>query len=549
MLFREKGIYYEIAVVLLLVLFLGSTSLIYPFGRDQGEYAYIASAWLQGKVIYKEVFNVKPPLTHLLHALALKLFGHSMVAIRLFDLLWQCTTAVVILLISNLFYNKNRIGVLSAVLYGFYYYSVNYWHIAQTDGFITLPISLSVLMFFIAREKNKPFLWIISGMFLGISVLFKYPVGILLVFLLLIMLFSPKKPIKLEYINILYLSAGFILPVLIFILSLFANNALHDFLYIQFNFITKYSIGNGSDASNLALMINNLIGNFIKAVWTGNLIFACAPIIILCEIFYLSRKKESINSFLIVFWWIAAVIHLVVQNKYYLYHRLPLYAPLSIITSHLIYVGYIKARKYASAQLLKTLFVSILLFLFYVKDYNSGGHESYYNRYKALCDILLRHRNFRSLYMDRQLNFGARTPDFSLRANLEAAEYIKKDSTSNDTIYVWGFEPLIYFLSERNCSSRFIYNFPLYGNFSWKEQFRKEFIKEIKANKPKFILVVRGDSIPWVTGTKDSSMAAFSKFSEFYNFTKKEYELSTFIQNFIILRRKATESPMVRHFQ
>jgi hypothetical protein len=145
--------------------------------------------------------------------------------------------------------------------------------------------------------------------------------------------------------------------------------------------------------------------------------------------------------------------------------------------------------------------------------------------------------------MDRQLNFGARTPDFSLRANLEVAEYIKKDSTSNDTIYVWGFEPLIYFLSERNCSSRFIYNFPLYGNFSWKEEFRKEFIKEIKANKPKFILVVRGDSIPWVTGTMDSSMAAFYKFSEFYNFTKKEYKYSTFIQNFIILRRKPLKVP------
>jgi 4-amino-4-deoxy-L-arabinose transferase-like glycosyltransferase len=267
MLFREKGIYYEIAVVLLLVLFLGSTSLIYPFGRDQGEYAYIASAWLQGKVIYKEVFNVKPPLTHLLHVLALKLFGHSMVAIRLFDLLWQCATAVVILLISNLLYNKNRIGVLSAALYGFYYYSVNYWHIAQTDGFITLPLSLSVLMFLIAREKNKPFLWISSGMFLGISVLLKYPIGILLVFLLLIMLFSQKKPIKLEYINILYLSAGFILPVFIFILSLFANNALHGFLYIQLNFIKKYNIGNRSDTSNLVLMINNLIGNYIRALY------------------------------------------------------------------------------------------------------------------------------------------------------------------------------------------------------------------------------------------------------------------------------------------
>ena len=157
----------EIAAVVLVVLFLGSSDLIYPFGKDQGEFAYIASAYLKGETVYKEVFNTKPPLTHMLNALALKMFGHSMLSIRLFDLLWQCATAVVILLITNLFYERRYIGVLSALLYSFYYFGVDYWHSAQTDGFINLPVALSLLTFLLAKEKKKSLLWILSGILLA----------------------------------------------------------------------------------------------------------------------------------------------------------------------------------------------------------------------------------------------------------------------------------------------------------------------------------------------------------------------------------------------
>lgn len=69
-----------LALTLVLVLLLGSPSLTYPFGRDQGEYAVLAIEEMAGRVIYRDVFNVKPPMTHWLHALALLVFGRSMLA-------------------------------------------------------------------------------------------------------------------------------------------------------------------------------------------------------------------------------------------------------------------------------------------------------------------------------------------------------------------------------------------------------------------------------------------------------------------------------------
>ena len=64
---RRAGLL-RLALVLLIVLLIGAPSLIYPFGRDQGEYATIAELALRGRVIYRDVFNLSLihicPLAH-----------------------------------------------------------------------------------------------------------------------------------------------------------------------------------------------------------------------------------------------------------------------------------------------------------------------------------------------------------------------------------------------------------------------------------------------------------------------------------------------------
>src|SRR5262245_50224639 len=77
----------NVAAVVAVCLFLGMPSLLFPFGRDQAEYACTADAALHGKVIYRDVFCVKPPLTPAVHGLALLAFGRSMASIRILDLL------------------------------------------------------------------------------------------------------------------------------------------------------------------------------------------------------------------------------------------------------------------------------------------------------------------------------------------------------------------------------------------------------------------------------------------------------------------------------
>ena len=93
------------------------------------------------------VFPKKPPFTPALHALALVLFGHSMLAIRILDLLWQTATALAIHAVARRLSRGRLVSLLAVFLYLLTYYSFRFADIAQTDGFLNLPTALAVLAF------------------------------------------------------------------------------------------------------------------------------------------------------------------------------------------------------------------------------------------------------------------------------------------------------------------------------------------------------------------------------------------------------------------
>lgn len=67
---------------------LGLPSLLYPFGRDQGLYFYVAREWvLRGSVPYRDVLDHKTPGIYMLHALSILVFGANQWGIRVLDLI------------------------------------------------------------------------------------------------------------------------------------------------------------------------------------------------------------------------------------------------------------------------------------------------------------------------------------------------------------------------------------------------------------------------------------------------------------------------------
>ena len=66
---------------------LGLPTLLYPFGRDQGLYYYVAREWVtRGSIPYKEVLDHKTPGIYVIHALSILLFGQHQWSIRLLEI-------------------------------------------------------------------------------------------------------------------------------------------------------------------------------------------------------------------------------------------------------------------------------------------------------------------------------------------------------------------------------------------------------------------------------------------------------------------------------
>lgn len=498
-----------------LLIIIGGVSLLYPFGRDQGEYATIALENSRGKAVYRDIFNVKPPLTHLTHRLALAIFGQSMLAIRLFDLIWQGTTVFLIIILSDRIIKKPYIGFLAAFLYLTWYYSLGYWYTAQTDGFLTLLLLISLLAFISYQNKEKVWLVFVTGFAIGMAVMFKYSIGILIIFLLIMIFFRYRTK---GYKAAFFLIIGFTAPIIISIFILAIQGSLDDFVSTQISYILKYNVLIGSERS---------LWNFLSLI-------LFEPVILLSTIsmfifLVLITRKRFEYGVLIFLWWVAAFVHLVVQNKFYIYHAIPLLAPGAIMAGYIISIFYEKTNFtkiprhfFLFVGTITLLFVSLLPWL----KTNQKTMVEFLKADSKLADVYKQFGDYEK-------------GDYSVRADMEAAAYLKSQTDENDTLFIWGFEPTVYFLAERSSASRFLYNFPLYGDFGWPE-LRVQLVEELEQNKPQYIVVVQNDPIPWVTGTENDSISALLEFPELYKLIAERYTFETQIEDFYLYRQKST---------
>ena len=74
---------------------------------------------------------------------------------------------------------------------------------------------------------------------------------------------------------------------------------------------------------------------------------------------------------------------------------------------------------------------------------------------------------------------------------LEIAEYIKSNSSSTDTIAIFGSEPQIFFYANRHSATSYIYMYPLMEPHPYALQMQEEMIQQIEAAEPRFLLFVK----------------------------------------------------------
>jgi hypothetical protein len=116
-----------------------------------------------------------------------------------------------------------------------------------------------------------------------------------------------------------------------------------------------------------------------------------------------------------------------------------------------------------------------------------------------------------------------RVADYSLGANRSLAQELRERTNPNDPVYVWGFEPSIYWLSGRRPSSRFIYNVPQRAQWQ-QEHARRLLTADLDATPPAMIVVQHNDIFPVVTGDNLDSSASVADFPWLSRLLAANYE-------------------------
>lgn len=121
----------------------GAVSLWYPLGRDQGLFYYAAREWLlRGQLLYRDVWDHKPPVIYFVHMLALAVFGEHQWAIRVVELF----VAVPLLawLTARLAHRhgaplpRGALGAAWLAVALFYYGYHSFWNTAQCEIWVAV---------------------------------------------------------------------------------------------------------------------------------------------------------------------------------------------------------------------------------------------------------------------------------------------------------------------------------------------------------------------------------------------------------------------------
>lgn len=529
---RVLAAYWPLAPVLLGLTLLALPTLTYPFGPDQAIFATIGRAINRGRFPYVDAWDQKPPAIYLLYALALRLPGPMMARVRLFDVVWTLTTVVVLYELARSLWNV-RAATFASLLYGAIYFTTQgWWYLAQPDGFIGLPLLLAFLLYRRAGGRRSWALCLAAGMLTGVAFQLRFIAAPVAALFPLADLWERRDGRGRALRRVLWLGAGFLLVQAALGAYLAAGHALREYLEAT-RFAAGYT-GLGWPYApkhrTFAAFMQHVRGSFINfTAWHAVLV---APALAGAFTAFVIRPEPRARQ--VTLMTLAGFGGMAAQQKFFWYHwqlLLPLLALLAGWAWNAMF-GLIEARAGWGRRGLagKAVLVGgLLLATPAISDYAYWQWDGFL------------HRNDNPIARVRWKNqfggYGEGT--FSYLADVQVAEYLRDHTRPDETVYVFGYDPLIYLLSDRESASRFIYSLPLMSYWA-PARWEGEFLAEIDRHRPVYILVQRNEgAATWITGQSEDTAAWAWKITGLAARLERQYEEEIVIEDFTLYRRKA----------
>lgn len=203
---------------------------------DCGREAYFPEQILNGKILYKDIFNIFGPLSYQVNALFYKFFGISLNTLRLAGTINAFISVFLLYFITRLFTSRGvswvvTIFIIIACAFCTFYNAFNYiFPYAYAMSYSFSAFLFSVLFSILYLKTSKQYLMPLSWFFLGISVVSKHdfiPYILFLVSLTAVMKYNKKLDIRYVIYSVI---AFFTVPLISFSILFLQGLTFSEFL-------------------------------------------------------------------------------------------------------------------------------------------------------------------------------------------------------------------------------------------------------------------------------------------------------------------------------
>lgn len=449
-------------VIVLATLILRIPNLFEPYWYgDEGIYLIMGEGIRQGLVLYKDIFDHKPPIIYLLAALSGSLFWFKFTL-----LVWHATTIFVFWKLAKVFISQSAIKekdytkatTLSTSFFALFTTLPTFeGNIVNAELLMAGPILFG--LYLLLKKIQGALVSFLIGLIFSVSVLLKVPsvldVGSIILFLL-ISGFAQKKNFSLYIKTVSFFTLGILFSLSTTLLYFYSKGAFRE--YLQAGLLQNIDYVKSSQTS----------------FFTNLKIFEGLPLrfeILVLAVFaiFLARRYFDKTTLLSTLWLLFTLFSALLSNRPYPHYLIQTLAPLSLVIISLVF-GKDKYRFLTIPFLF--LFLSSLVF------YNFSYYKTlpYYSNFsKYVLGLITENAYFK--------NFDQRTP-----RTYKLAQYLVERTRSSERIFIWGTEPEVYALSRRLPPGRFTTSFHIV-DFSGQT----ETLEALEQNPPGFILKVKDE--------------------------------------------------------
>jgi len=490
----------------------------FEYGLDQGIYAVVSEAVIEGGAPYRDAWDFKTPGVFFVYALARGLLGSGMHAVRGLEAAAFASLVAAFAILTRRFAGSASPGLLGGALAVTGHVWLGFWHTGQPESFGGPLLAWALVLATFEPRPDAPqgrrvqwAGWAGAGALYAFAALLKPPLGggIVVSWAIAARWAWDHAPdggrLRATLRPTLAFAAGALAPLAATALYLSVHGALPDLADALFGFAPGYAALNYRTGNLLIFWfraIEFLLFRFSLLNVTGLALFFALPRLGAGE------RRLAVHVLGVTAFLVAGIA---LQGRFFAYH-------------------------YGAALPLVALLAGLGLW----KLTRLERHRAFGGLGLGLLLVVLANANGLNGPVEGGLGTRLRAWDDGSRYNAprrRVAAWIERHTAPGDAIYVWGFEPVLYDLADRRPASRYVYNAPQRAAW-YQERGRDVLMEDLRGRPPEAIVVQRSDAHPGTTGNPRDSRAALRTFPALTRLLAEEYSETATVGDFTIHLRK-----------